>query len=263
MATIEIKSPTDRYKAIADAIREKTGTTELMQPADMPQAILDISGDGELIGREKQYNEFWDNFQQNGTRTNYSYGFAGLGWNDNNFKPKYDIVPVGATASYIFANTLITNLKQILIDCGVTLDFSQATSFNYPFQNSEITDIGIVNVSGLKELKYFLYGSRKLKNIEKLILKDDGSQKFDPTYAFGNCDALTHIIFEGTIGQNGFDIHWSLLDEESLLSILNALQDKTSDTSGTEWKIKIGATNMAKLTKEQLQIAYNKGWAVE
>ena len=29
MDSIEIKSPTERYKAIADAIREKNGTTEL------------------------------------------------------------------------------------------------------------------------------------------------------------------------------------------------------------------------------------------
>lgn len=42
----DIKSPTERYKAIADAIREKNGTTELMHPADMPQAILDIVSGG-------------------------------------------------------------------------------------------------------------------------------------------------------------------------------------------------------------------------
>jgi hypothetical protein len=47
----DIKSPTERYKAIADAIREKNGTTELMHPADMPQAILDIvsGGGGDVI----------------------------------------------------------------------------------------------------------------------------------------------------------------------------------------------------------------------
>ena len=44
MATIEIKTPADRYKAIADAIRKKNGSTELMQPADMPSVILSLSG---------------------------------------------------------------------------------------------------------------------------------------------------------------------------------------------------------------------------
>ena len=46
MADIKIISPADRYEAIADAIRKKNGTTELMHPADMPQAILDIVGGG-------------------------------------------------------------------------------------------------------------------------------------------------------------------------------------------------------------------------
>lgn len=61
MAAIDIKPPVDRYKAIADAIREKNGTTELMHPADMPQAILDIVGGGDVtIGADYTnivYNE--------------------------------------------------------------------------------------------------------------------------------------------------------------------------------------------------------------
>ncbi len=44
MAIIDIKPPADRYKAIADAIRKKTDTEELMRPEDMPRAILDIVG---------------------------------------------------------------------------------------------------------------------------------------------------------------------------------------------------------------------------
>lgn len=48
MDFIDIKSPAERYKAIADAIRAKNGTTELMHPADMPQAILDIVGGGDI-----------------------------------------------------------------------------------------------------------------------------------------------------------------------------------------------------------------------
>lgn len=57
MATIDIKPPVDRYKAIADAIREKNDTTELIHPADMPQAILDIVGDGGANYESIVYNE--------------------------------------------------------------------------------------------------------------------------------------------------------------------------------------------------------------
>lgn len=55
MADIKTISPTERYKAIADAIREKSGTTELMQPADMPQMIMELSGDAEYT--DITYNE--------------------------------------------------------------------------------------------------------------------------------------------------------------------------------------------------------------
>ena len=57
MAAIDIKPPVDRYKAIADAIRKKNGTTELMHPADMPQAILDIVGGGGANYESIVYNE--------------------------------------------------------------------------------------------------------------------------------------------------------------------------------------------------------------
>lgn len=53
----DIKSPTERYKAIADAIREKSGTTELLSPADMPQAILDIVSGGGVTYTNIVYNE--------------------------------------------------------------------------------------------------------------------------------------------------------------------------------------------------------------
>ncbi len=53
----DIKSPTERYKAIADAIREKNGTTDLLSPADMPQAILDIVSGGGTNYESIVYNE--------------------------------------------------------------------------------------------------------------------------------------------------------------------------------------------------------------
>jgi len=42
VSSTEIKTPADRYKFIAEAIRKKNNTTELIKPADMPQAILNL-----------------------------------------------------------------------------------------------------------------------------------------------------------------------------------------------------------------------------
>lgn len=244
----------EKLTAIGNAVREKKGTTELIPLADMPQAILDISDGGDN-------NDFWDIYQQNGNRTDYINGFGGVGWTDETFKPKYNLAPVGATR--MFANSLITNLKHLLENLGITLDFSKTTTGTYPFDNSNITEVGILDFSSMPNLMYFLNNSRKLKYVEKLILSNSGNQTFNTNTSFGYCTALEHMIVEGVIGQNNFNVQWSPLDVESLVSIINALADKSTDTSGTEWKIKIGADNIAKLADAQLQIARNKGWSVE
>ncbi len=217
--------------------------------------------EGVLAGQENQYNDFWDAYQQNGNRTHYANGFGGEGWTDETFKPKYDMAPVHATR--MFANSLITNLKQILESRGITLDFSKATSATYPFDSSSVTEVGVLDFSSIPNMSYFLNGVRSIKYIEKLVLNSNGNQTFNATTSFGYCIALEHMIVEGVIGQNNFDVHWSPLDVESLVSIMNALQDKTTDTSGTVWKVTIGATNKAKLSDSELKIASDKGWSVE
>ena len=70
-------------------------------------------------------------------------------------------------------------------------------------------------------------------------------------------------IIGGTININGFDFHWSTkLSHDSLMSIINALQDKTTDTSGTSWVVTLGTENLAKLSDSQKAIATQKGWSL-
>jgi hypothetical protein len=58
-----------------------------------------------------------------------------------------------------------------------------------------------------------------LVTIEKIIIEED----IIIQNWFVNDYALENITIEGTIGQNGFDIHWSTkLSKSSILSILNA-----------------------------------------
>lgn len=217
--------------------------------------------EGETAGRENQYNDFWDNFQQKGERFDYSHAFAGVGWNDEIFKPEYNIAPL--SAANMFSLSRITNLKSIIDDLGIVLDFSKSSSVTNLFKDSTITHSGVIVTTSAPNLKQFLYNSTNLIYVEKLILKSDGTQTFDSTLSFGNCTALTHMIVEGVIGKAGFDVHWSPLDIESLVSIMNALQDKTTDTSGTVWKVTLGAANKAKLSADELKIATDKGWIVE
>lgn len=75
-------------------------------------------------------------------------------------------------------------------------------------------------------------------------------------YMLRNCSALTHILFTGTIYTSSVSLS-SLpnLTVESLVSFLNAFEDRTGLSS---IKLTIGSTNIAKLSDDQLQIAYDK-----
>ncbi len=173
----------------------------------------------------------FDRIQVNGTRTEYRYLFAGGFWKDNNFKPTHDIKP--DYAEKIFAYCKITNLKKILEDCSVTLDISIASkngNVTQLFQGSSITNVGILDVS-LGGVSYLLNGAQKLVNVEKIILKDDGSQAF--TGVFDNCKVLEEIRFDGVIGQT-FSIRWSTnLSADSLEDIVRHLSDTATGKTVT------------------------------
>lgn len=55
------------FKNIADAIREKAGTSGLITPAQMPQAIADIPSGGGTVFLEPLYTNFHIGYINNGT----------------------------------------------------------------------------------------------------------------------------------------------------------------------------------------------------
>ena len=189
-------------------------------------------------GRKAEYDAFWDNYQANGARTDYAHAFRN-GWTANTFKPKYNLTV--KTGNGMFSGTTIAgDLREILKECNVILDTSQATSLNSMFYNNNgITAIGCLDARNATDVTYALESSRGLKVVEKFIFKDDGSQnpnivKYTPK--------LTRLIVEGTIGQNGFSANQSPLDKESITSIVNCLSTTTSGLTVTLAKFAINKT---------------------
>ena len=96
-------------------------------------------------GKDEQYDAFWDNFQQNGNRRDYNYGFYGGGFNADNFYPKYNIVLEGNNTytfghwSYGVAGKTTLNLKERLEECEKVLDTSKATGLTAMFSYSNFT----------------------------------------------------------------------------------------------------------------------------
>jgi hypothetical protein len=173
-------------------------------------------------GKQTAYDEFWDLYQDNGTRKDYNRAFSGVGWTDTTFKPKYDIRPDNAGG--LFAYSKITNLKKLLEDLGIELDFSTVIygRFTQVLMDSTITDIGVVDASRYESADYLFYNATKLVNVEKLIITDTGKFNF-PNSVFQNAKSLKEIRFEGVIGKS-INFKDCPLSVDSMIDIINHLK---------------------------------------
>lgn len=237
---------------IKSAIEEKGVTVGDGTIDTYAEKISEISGGGSY------YDEFWDNFQENGNRMDYSYAFCGNNFDEELFKPKYDIKPTNAYCMFQ-KNKNIKNLKALLEEQGLVLDTSECTNFNSFINESEITHLGVIDARNATDINY-IFRLSKIEYIEKFILseKTKGLQQ----NCFSNCYYLKHIIFEGTIAFKLGVANSKNIDHESLMSLINALKDYSEDASGTVWKVELGPTNIAKLTEDEINIANEKGWQV-
>lgn len=213
--------------------------------------------DGEKQGAQSEYDRFWDAFQQNGNRTDYQRAFGGLGWTLETFKPKYNIKPTGVDYQ-MFGGTGITDLVQALANAGVTIDFSNCTAFQYTFYSSQLTRVGIVDMSKATMTSNMFTGCSKLVTVDELR-NIQRSCTFSNN--FSSATDLENLTVSGTIGQNGFNVSsCTKLTHDSLMSIINALKDYSG--TGTTRSVTLGTTNLAKLTDTEKAIATQKGWTL-
>lgn len=174
-------------------------------------------------GKRAEYDRFWDNYQQNGNRTDYTNGFGGC-WSAETFKPKYSIRPTTAYMMfrYVKANVdLVEHLNRL----GVTLDFSECTNTNYAFYGSYFTRVGVIDISKASNSNVqAMFGScNELETVDRLIVNENQVINF-----FSSASSLTNIEIEGTIGQN-VDIHHSPLSADSMISIISCLKDYSAE----------------------------------
>ncbi len=214
----------EKMIALADEIRAKTGKEEAMSLDAMAENIQEVYDSG----AKSEYDAFWDKYQQNGKRENYNYAFNGSGWNDTTFKPKYDIVFVSAgnIMTGVFNECLITNLSDILKTQNISIDCSKyigSNPVNLFYRCLYLEQVPLINVPTTANYGAHFYGCAKLHTIEGMVLSNNGTQSFGDTM-FYNCISLKNITITGKIG-NDFDIHWSPLTKDSILSIFTALSD--------------------------------------
>ena len=206
-------------------------------------------------GSDEYWDTFWDACQDNGNRTNYQYAFAYKGWTENNFKPKYNMSPTNADYMFRYSN-IEGSLVELLENAGVTLDFGNSQAMTYVFADCPITEIGIIDTRSASDLYRMFWQTTKVEKIEKIILKDDGSQQLN---AFVNCLALKEIRFEGKIGVSESLAQSRYLSVESVQSIIDHLKDLTGATAQT---LTIHAEVGAKLTQAQKDAVSAKNWTL-
>lgn len=206
-------------------------------------------------GKKSQYDEFWDNFQDNGERTDYEVAFRKSGWNDVTFNPKHNIRPTNATS--MFQSCDIVDLEGILSRNGVVLDFSQCTKTKMALYWCKVLEtVPVIDTTATLDDSssgdlYYLFGSaEKLKSIRKLILKQSGNQFL--TGLFSSCVCLEEVYIEGVIGQNlDLSSAWNLTPL-SAKSVLLHLKDYSNTDDAFTRSIKFSNRCWERLEADSL-----------
>lgn len=211
---------------------------------------------GKAEGKKEEYDTFWDTYQNNGKRRDYVSAFRGSMWNNNIFKPKYDIRPVGSlNAQSMFAQSDIPDLAGVLESQGVVLDVSGTDGIIQMFQSAEVKHIPALDLRNATNNNNYAFGSGcSVETIDKLIVSEN--TVFSNTTFNG--DKLENIIFEGTIGVS---INFSVcpLSTQSVQSIIDHLKDRSGlETQTLTFRSDVGAG----LTETQRATITAKNWTL-
>lgn len=85
------------------------------------------------------------------------------------------------------------------------------------------------------------------------------SQEISINPMFSKCGGITNLTVNGELRAGLYLSASTNLTTDSLMSVINALVDLTGENSKT---LTLGATNLAKLSDEQKEIATNKNWVL-
>jgi hypothetical protein len=216
--------------------------------------ILGLVSNGKAQSRSDMV-DFWDAYQDNGNRVDYSTAFGGVGWNNDTFKPRYDMQPTNAYM--MFRSTGITgDLVEMLGNLGITLDFSKATNTAYIFNNAAgITRIGVVDlrssINSIKGDSTFL-SCTSLVRIEKIVV--DETVSFNTNFIRG-CTALEYVGFEGVIANSLAIKESPLLNTDCINGIIDHLATVTTAQTLTFH----ASVSLSDAQKTAIQ---NKGWTL-
>ncbi|MEE0963116.1 MAG: hypothetical protein U0L73_02720 [Ruminococcus bromii] len=216
-------------EAIADTIREKTGSEKTYKTKDMAEGV------GEVFeaGKQAENDAFWDGFLDRGERKVFTMAFAN--WRCEYIRPNRKIIfnyIEGDRAYSVFQRC--TNLKEIKKEY---FDFSQYTpkpdlstgGWYYTFNN--LRALEYFEDLGCQAGGYYYtwaYGL-SLHTVEVMRCCEEG------VYAqpFHGCSKLVNLTIEGVIGTS-FPIQYSPLSPASLKSVVKHLKNYSGIADHTQ-----------------------------
>ena len=193
-----------------------------MSIADKLQTVAENQQKVYDAGKQAEYDRFWDLYQDNGNRADYRYAFAGHGWNDDTFNPKYPLVCTNTKG--IFQSSKISEVSS-LIKTGMNVNGSE-------FEYSGVKKIGFLKLSGVLDRTFFQ--CQNLTTIETLEVTPQSAD-----YAFHYASALENINWVGSIACNINLTYSPNLTVESAISIINCLESLLDNNAFKEYELTI------------------------
>lgn len=217
---------------------------------------------GVTDGKQAEYDRFWDSYQQNGSRANYCYAFAGPCWTKETLKLKYPIkiVDTYTTARrcmhmFTYLNTGGAQPIDMTEVCS-KIDFSEALSIQNLFANAAAKNITVDASKTISCTGAFLTADGG--NLNNIVLTvSNACTSFVNT--FNNNITLTDLtITPGSKIAASIDLHWSPLTKESIESVYAALSETAT---GKTVSFSKKAVNAAYTTDEwNALVAQKSNW---
>lgn len=187
------------------------------------EGYADGKADGIEEGIQTEYDRFWSEYQnKENPPAWWICSYAGFGWNEKTFRPKYRISINGVAKSTFYANQAKIDLTEYAKEHGIDFTFKLATGSEKTFDESCFTHIPVVDISEVEGGVFRLFHwCLYLHTIDKFIVSETVTN-YD--YNFRRNDALANILIEGVIAAN-IDFSYSPLTAASITSVITHLSD--------------------------------------
>lgn len=204
--------------------------------ADMVDVVYEAGAES---GKQTEKDEFWELYQQNGNLTVCDCAFAGRGWTDKTFNPKYKMIPT--SAYMMFRYTEITK------DISDDVDFSKSTNNGYVFYGAKIKRLNFVDLSSAQSL-VSVFGQSTVTEKISLKISNNGAKFTD---MFTNMKGLVDLAIDGKILEGNTNLASStLLSVESAKSFITALADNSGTANEFKFKVTFSETTKSLLEAE-------------